>query len=1384
MADVDLRVEVSTVGVSAAIAGIEALRKTSTLTAGSMNSLARASQKSMQDISAATQGATGKIKNYQQQISALTTTMGGTKREAQSLAIQLRKLEKGFRTEALFDPAGDATSRLTRFGGGDLAAGMANAGQIQSLRAFFNPDPVRDLMEVQREQGALTTAQSQRASAQASLRQTEGQRTLGLMTQEQRQQVQLNSAMQQYGAAAAATARILAVGRTAGVQTAVQRTAQLQAETKAIQEQGRALANLNSARSAVDGDGPRSEGNAFQSSFSYFIIAGLAQQAAQAILSVGTAATVASRDIERSFVDVNRTFEGTGTQLESLRRKLIQLATTTPVSFIELSEIATLGNQLGIAAEDIESFTKTIAQYTAVSGQSAENSATAFGRISNLTGLAASQYSNLGSAINFVARTSVATESSIQNTAKEITALSSGAGFSAASIVGLAGALSSLAIPPERARGALSLYFGALNKAVSEGGPSLEAFATLTGKSATEVERLVRANEGENVFTAFISGLSQLDTVAKSTALDTLGLSTIRVDQTMRALSQNVPLLTSTLAGANQAFVENTELGRQYALIQETLASTFIEFQSAVQLAAGAVGDAMAPALIKLLELVTDLLVGFQGFAASIPGKVLLGFAGVVGTVALVMATLIGALSLAKASLVIIPWALTGLSVRTASSSVIQFTAALFGMNLALGTGEKANTVIASSFRGVGASSVAAAAGLRVMKVALFATGIGAAVALVGTLAAAIMTVGDRAKLTKDQVAGLEEAIIADTIAFKESGEAIKVYQAGVPILAKDQQEAADTAKALASVLGRDVVESAEAAADAISLIAAGENVSKALLDAFAADESVNKIISDPKFAAEFTRLGLNIQDLIAIGIASEGNGDFVKKEVQALVDNAVKIKGVGDVFDFQASATEKGSYFGATLNDLNPILADTGRLMVETAASGSVLATAANGAGDAASELSRGFLGSSEAFTRFRDNVNEGVSQFVDFGDALSRLKDAAEEAGNPSFFNATNFGVELADSTARAVDFFNGIKALADGGRSEFASQLAAIGPDAQEILSSALELSPEAQNGLEVEARLAAFLASDAFKSAFEASMSEEFDAYGIIFGKTQSIDSVRDFIVQQIAGTGEAAERQWLVENPDLPLNLNPKLVNPTDEQIDLYEKTLSGRIVITPMLGPIRDDVGRTMPSGNQRVTDTGTGASITLPATLDDKGLSAAVKIWQDNQFRSPAELAALLNTSTFSQDLQDFVAKNGPIVIPARVVPISIPTGSTLRAIMNQADGFSTGGPVDVPRFATGGQFRGPGSGTSDSILARVSNGEYINTAASTSFWGADFFDSLNRKMFPTSFLNMLGAASSGSQGPQNVTNVNVVQNNPLTRDPLKQLRESSEMIATGIWG
>lgn len=69
---------------------------------------------------------------------------------------------------------------------------------------------------------------------------------------------------------------------------------------------------------------------------------------------------------------------------------------------------------------------------------------------------------------------------------------------------------------------------------------------------------------------------------------------------------------------------------------------------------------------------------------------------------------------------------------------------------------------------------------------------------------------------------------------------------------------------------------------------------------------------------------------------------------------------------------------------------------------------------------------------------------------------------------------------------------------------------------------------------------------------------------------------------------------------------------------------------------------------------------------------------------------------------------------------------------------------------FATGGLVTGPGTGTSDSIPARLSNGEFVATAAAVDRFGVGFFNGLNAgaldlAALPGSIAGQIPAASAG---------------------------------------
>jgi hypothetical protein len=70
-------------------------------------------------------------------------------------------------------------------------------------------------------------------------------------------------------------------------------------------------------------------------------------------------------------------------------------------------------------------------------------------------------------------------------------------------------------------------------------------------------------------------------------------------------------------------------------------------------------------------------------------------------------------------------------------------------------------------------------------------------------------------------------------------------------------------------------------------------------------------------------------------------------------------------------------------------------------------------------------------------------------------------------------------------------------------------------------------------------------------------------------------------------------------------------------------------------------------------------------------------------------------------------------------VIPVKVTGGSSAAADA-------------APGFAAGGHIRGAGTGTSDSILARLSNGEFVVRAAAVRKYGVGMLDAINGMRLP----------------------------------------------------
>ena len=105
---------------------------------------------------------------------------------------------------------------------------------------------------------------------------------------------------------------------------------------------------------------------------------------------------------------------------------------------------------------------------------------------------------------------------------------------------------------------------------------------------------------------------------------------------------------------------------------------------------------------------------------------------------------------------------------------------------------------------------------------------------------------------------------------------------------------------------------------------------------------------------------------------------------------------------------------------------------------------------------------------------------------------------------------------------------------------------------------------------------------------------------------------------------------------------------------------------------------------------------------------------------------AAVLQNMKVSFDLPEAEVERIKAQVQALAeTPVVIPVVLQQNTVPGDPD-------VPMPAYATGGHVRGPGTGTSDSILARLSNGEYVMRAAAVRKWGVNALDRLNGLQLP----------------------------------------------------
>ncbi|WP_395599015.1 phage tail tape measure protein [Pseudomonas sp. A1437] len=136
--------------------------------------------------------------------------------------------------------------------------------------------------------------------------------------------------------------------------------------------------------------------------------------------------------------------------------------------------------------------------------------------------------------------------------------------------------------------------------------------------------------------------------------------------------------------------------------------------------------------------------------------------------------------------------------------------------------------------------------------------------------------------------------------------------------------------------------------------------------------------------------------------------------------------------------------------------------------------------------------------------------------------------------------------------------------------------------------------------------------------------------------------------------------------------------------------------------------------------------------------------------------------------------------------IAAAIAQGALGNGAESAATKANAGKFLGLPGYATGGLINGPGTGTSDSIFARLSNGEYVMSADAVRMFGTGVLDQMNSGLVPA-FATGGGIGETGPQlevtGPSRIFNANQTASmlrgggdNAALLSELKQMREENK--------
>ena len=381
-----------------------------------------------------------------------------------------------------------------------------------------------------------------------------------------------------------------------------------------------------------------------------------------------TASIKSAIDWESAFVGVMKTVDETATTTyDDLKKAINEIAKTTASSQNEVAAVMEIGGQLGVIADDLPEFAKTMIMLGDTTNLSAEEAASSIAKFSNITHTSIADSGKLGSVIVDLGNNFATTEQDIMNMAMRLAGAGAQVGLTDGEILGLSAALSSVGIEAEMGGSAFSKAMIKMQVAVETGfdqvnavtartkmslrdlelmsqndtkgfkeladslgmtkgeltnlvkaGTNLEDFAKVSGTTVDEFVKLYR-NDSVAALQAFIQGLGDTESAGETTIamLQEMGFTEVRLRDTLTRLANSGDLVTNAIAKGNDAWAENTAMSAEAEKRYATMESKISQLKARFTEIAVSIGETLMPHLEKLMGYLEELADKWQALSPA-----------------------------------------------------------------------------------------------------------------------------------------------------------------------------------------------------------------------------------------------------------------------------------------------------------------------------------------------------------------------------------------------------------------------------------------------------------------------------------------------------------------------------------------------------------------------------------------------------------------------------------------------------------------------------------------------------------------------------------------------------------------------------------------------